>query len=107
MNFDYVVLAGSRFFPVKAKDNFLRFLRNGGHCVLLGGNIFAEPVAQFDGRWYSRADVERELAAVKPETMLLDPAKSDARPGTAARTCRSRPRRWSCRIKASASTSRA
>jgi len=79
LNFDYVVLAGSRFFPAKAKDNFLRFLRNGGHCVLLGGNIFAEPVAQLDGRWYSRADVERELAGTKPETMLLDPAKSDAR----------------------------
>ena len=79
MNFKYVVLAGSRFFPVKAKDNFLRFLRNGGHCVLLGGNIFEEPVAELGGRWYSHADVERELAAIKPETTFLDPAKSGVR----------------------------
>ena len=77
MNFDYVVLAGSHFFPSQAKDNFLRFLRNGGHCVVLGGNIFEEPVVQLDGRWYSRADVERELAKIRPETMLLNLAQSD------------------------------
>ena len=79
MTFNSVVLPGSRFFPVTAKDNFLRFLRNGGHCVLLGGNIFDEPVAQFDGRWYSRADVERELAATQPQTLMFDAAKCDAR----------------------------
>ena len=79
MNFDYVVLAGSHFFPSKAKNNFLRFLRNGGHCVALGGDVFEEPVAQYNGRWYSHADVERELAATKPETILLDLAKGDTR----------------------------
>jgi hypothetical protein len=79
MNFDCVVLAGSRFFPGKAKDNFLRFLRNGGHCVVLGGNVFAEAVAPFAGRWYCRADVERELAGEKPQTQLLDPARHEAR----------------------------
>ena len=79
LNFDAVVLPGSRFFPSKARDNFLRFLRNGGHCVVLGGNVFEEPLTQFGGRWYSRSDIERELAATKPDTMLLDPAKVNAR----------------------------
>ncbi|MCX7010167.1 MAG: hypothetical protein NTY53_23505, partial [Kiritimatiellaeota bacterium] len=79
LNFHAVVLPGSRYFPTKARDNFLRFLRNGGHCVVLGGNVFEEPLTQLGGRWYSRSDVERELAATKPETRLLDPAKMDAR----------------------------
>lgn len=75
LNFDAVLLAGSQYFPNQACDNFLRFLRNGGHCVVLGGNIFEDTVARVGGRWYARADVERELAATKIETLLLDPAK--------------------------------
>ena len=75
LNFDAVILAGSRYFPDQACDNFLRFLRNGGHCVVLGGNIFEDTVARVEGRWYARADVERELAATKIETPLLDPAQ--------------------------------
>ena len=78
-NFDAVVLPGSRFFPTVARDNFLRFLRNGGHCVVLGGNVFEEPVAWHDGRWFSRADVARELATARLETMLIEPGKTDAR----------------------------
>lgn len=78
LNFHAVVLPGSRFFPTKARDNFLRFLRNSGHCVVLGGNVFEEPLTQLGGRWYTRADVERELASTKPETMLLKPAQTDA-----------------------------
>ena len=108
MNFNYVVLAGSRFFPVKAKDNFLRFLRNGGHCVLLGGNIFDEPVAQFDGRWYSRG---RRRAGTRGHKTGDDVARSRQK-----RRALLAPRHGLAevalgggrrRIKASASTSRA
>ena len=79
LNFHAVVLPGSRFFPTQAHDNFLRFLRNGGHCVVLGGNVFEEPLTQWGGRWYSRTDVEQELAGVKPETLLLPAARPGAR----------------------------
>ncbi len=72
MSFDYAVLPGTRFFPSSAKDNFLRFLRSGGHTVVLGGNVFEAPVALLNGRWCSAEDVERALAAIKPETPLVD-----------------------------------
>lgn len=79
LRFDYVVLLGTRFFPSPAHDNFLRFLRSGGHAVVLGGDVFAEPVALLNGRWCSAAEVERALAAIAPETTWPELTKPSAR----------------------------
>ena len=75
MDFDYVVLAGTRYFPMTAKNNFLRFLRSGGHCVVLGGNIFEESLVRLTDHWCSQDEFERVLAETKPDIQILDPAK--------------------------------
>ncbi|OGV61657.1 MAG: hypothetical protein A3K19_15250 [Lentisphaerae bacterium RIFOXYB12_FULL_65_16] len=70
--YECLLVAGTRYFPVAARENLLRFLRNGGHLAVLGGNVFEEPVAFVNDRWMSGPDVATALRAVKPQNLLFD-----------------------------------
>ncbi|MBN2450726.1 MAG: hypothetical protein JXR77_10070 [Lentisphaeria bacterium] len=76
--FDAFLLTASPRFPADVRDSLLRFLRNGGDLVLLGGNAFADPVHAYAGRWLTRDAIREALAATPPETTLFDFEDGDA-----------------------------
>lgn len=71
-NFDVIVFTNSPYFPVEAKDSLLRFLRNSGGVVLLGGHPFSNPLWKFEGKWLSKTQIENTISSIKPQNMIFD-----------------------------------
>ncbi len=73
---DGLVLTQSPRFPLAAGETLLRFLRNGGDLLLLGGLAFSEPIWPIDEAWvttpelldrFSRLPTRRSLFAFDDE----------------------------------------
>lgn len=59
-----IVLPYGHFFPAKACDNFLAFLRAGGDFISTGGYAFDELVIKYEGRWIGRQEALRHARPV-------------------------------------------
>lgn len=74
-NFDVLMLPDPRF-PAGAREILYRYLRNGGHAVMLGGRAFGSPLFSVDGKWMSRQQIEGVMNDLKPSAPLFDFATS-------------------------------
>ena len=70
--FDALVLADSSRFPVPAEENLLRFLRDGGDLVLLGGLSFSKPLYPVKGTWRTEEEASNILGEELPDVLLFD-----------------------------------
>ncbi|MBN8217121.1 MAG: hypothetical protein J0L75_10810 [Spirochaetes bacterium] len=70
-NFDLLMVPDPRF-PAPAREPLLRFLRNGGHGVLLGGRAFGALLHPLSGKWVGGAEIERALSGLAPSSPLFD-----------------------------------
>lgn len=82
--FDRLILTDSPRFPLKANDNFLNFLKDGGDVVLLGGHPLTTPLEKYadglwrsaglslyKGRYLSAAETRKAAAADTPTEKIL------------------------------------
>ncbi|MBI4975880.1 MAG: hypothetical protein HZC28_00265 [Spirochaetes bacterium] len=69
-NFDIFILPDTSF-PAPARDIVLRYFRNGGNAVMLGGRAFESLLYPVDGKWLKKQDLERTIAATEPSSVLF------------------------------------
>lgn len=75
--FDLLVLADARRLPAPALPAVEAFLKAGGDVLALGLPAWEDPLFLVNGRWLSRADYARALAAIRPARLLLDFERED------------------------------
>jgi hypothetical protein len=56
---DLVVLPTGQSFPVAARANLVRFLRDGGNLIQLGGYAFENLLWQHEARWYDQQGYQK------------------------------------------------
>ncbi len=93
--FDILVLPTGESFPVEARDNVVKFLRDDGSLIAMGGYAFNHLVRFEDGRWQSEADIctGRLERATRKENSLLANGDFEARQELAA-PGRPSPEQW-------------
>jgi len=70
--FDCLILPDSTRFPGTAVDSVLRFLREGGDLVLLGGHAFQTSLGEVDGKWLPAGAVRKRLVEKRGTQPLLE-----------------------------------
>ncbi len=64
--FQALLLPDAAVFPTSAAGPLDRFLRGGGHLVVVGGPPFKEPARLYQRRWWTRTAVQKALREVRP-----------------------------------------
>lgn len=79
--FDILVLPTGESFPIEARDNVVKFLRDDGNLITMGGYAFNHLLRFENGRWLTEADLCRARLeeAVRKENSLLANGDFEAR----------------------------
>ena len=67
--FDLVILPTGQSFPAQARENFVRYLQQGGGFISMGGYAFDHLLWEHDGKWYP-CDKLGELKKQFPQAMI-------------------------------------
>jgi hypothetical protein len=72
LKYDLLVLPNGRVLPAEAAPAILDHLKGGGDLLVVGLPMWDTPTFRIGGRWISRADYDRGLAAQRPARVLED-----------------------------------
>ncbi|HLV80858.1 MAG TPA: hypothetical protein VKT32_11280, partial [Chthonomonadaceae bacterium] len=86
--FDAVVFPDGALCPLAARDNLLRFLRQGGSMVVVGGPLFATSVAQ------TRQERERKMVDLAAPTRVVALEQAGAKAWTRSSSNLTAPTTW-------------
>jgi len=64
--FRVLVLLDATKFPAVAARTLERYLRDGGHLLVIGGPPFVEPAWRRDGRWWTAQSIRQAIQAARP-----------------------------------------
>ncbi|MBN2328437.1 MAG: beta-galactosidase [Candidatus Omnitrophica bacterium] len=71
--FDLLILPNASVFPIDARENLLKFLKEGGDMLCAGGYAFDQIVLRHEGQWISQEQFLEDLKrrARNPQEALL------------------------------------
>ncbi|MGQ9764556.1 MAG: hypothetical protein ACUVRI_06705 [Armatimonadota bacterium] len=72
VNFDLLVLPDSSLLPAGARASIDEYLKGGGDIIALNTPMWQRPLINVAGRWLTRDEYERQMAAVPPDFVVFD-----------------------------------
>ncbi|MDH7603015.1 MAG: hypothetical protein QHI38_12800, partial [Armatimonadota bacterium] len=70
--FDLLVLPDSSVLPSAAAETIVGYLKGGGDIIALNTPMWRRALIRANGRWLTRDEYEREMAAVPPDHIVFD-----------------------------------